>query len=56
MRYSSFSLFPGSNNTMTKNYNIKREYIVRPNLINRMGSNEVYTYRHSDNKLIHTFL
>lgn len=56
MRHSPFSLFPGKNNTVTKNYNIKREYIVRPELINRMGSNEVYAYRHSDNKLIHTFL
>lgn len=56
MRHSPFSLFPGSNNTVTKNYNIKREYIVRPELINRMGSNEVYAYRHSDNMLIHTFL
>lgn len=56
MRHSPFSLFPGSNNTVTKNYNIKREYIVRPELINRMGSNEVYAYRHSDNKLIHTYL
>ena len=56
MRNSPFSLFPSSNNTVTKNYNIKREYIVRPELINRMGTNEVYAYRHSDNKLIHTFV
>ena len=56
MRHSPFTLFPGSNNTVTKNYNIKREYIVRPEMINRMGTNEVYAYRHSDNKLIHTFL
>ncbi len=56
MRHSPFSLFPGSNNTITKDYRIKREYIVRPELINRMGSNEVYAYRHSNNELIHTFL
>jgi len=56
MRHSPFSLFPGSNSTVTKNYNIKREYIVRPELINRMSQNEVYAYKHSENQLIHTFL
>lgn len=56
MRHSPFSLFPGKNNTTTTNYNIKREYIVKPEQINRMVNNEVYFYRNADNKLIHTFV
>lgn len=56
MRHSPFNLFPGSNTSSSKSYNIKREYIVRPELINRMSSNEFYMYRHSDNKLVHSFL
>lgn len=56
MRHSPFTLFPGSNTSTSKSYSIKREYIVRPELINRMSSNEFYMYRHSDNKLIHSFL
>ena len=56
MRHSPFTLFPGSNTSTSKSYSIKREYIVRPELINRMTSNEFYMYRHSDNKLIHSFL
>jgi len=55
-RNSPFQLFPGSNKGTTVNYSIKREYIVRPELINRMSNNEVYTYDHVSNKLIHTFL
>ena len=56
MRHSPFALFPGKNNTTTTNYNIKREYIVKPEQINRMISNEVYFYRNADNKLFHTFV
>ena len=56
MRHSPFALFPGKNNTTTTNYNIKREYIVKPEQINRMVNNEVYFYRNADNKLFHTFV
>lgn len=55
-RHSPFQLFPGSNKSSSVNYSIKREYIVRPELINRMSRNEVYAYDHFSNKLIHTFL
>lgn len=56
MKQSPFSLFPGSNVSASKSYSIKREYIVRPELINRMNSNEVYVYNHLTNKLLHTFI
>lgn len=56
MRHSPFLLFPGSNNSTTKNYNKKREYIVKPEEINRMRYNELYYYDHINNKLVHTYL
>ncbi len=56
MQHSPFALFPGSNTSTTKNYNIKREYIVKPEIINRMRQDEVFFYDHSANKLTHTFL
>lgn len=55
MKATPFSLFSGSNTTQQKSYSIKREYIIKPEEINRMTENEVYLYRHTDNKLIHTF-
>lgn len=56
MRHSPFSLFPGSSTSTSKSYAAKREYIVRPEHINRMNQNEFYLYRHSDNKFIHSYL
>lgn len=55
-RHSPFSLFPGSNTSTSKSYSKKREYIVKPELINRMRTNEVYMYSHLANKLTHTFI
>ena len=56
MKHSPFTLFPGSNNSTTKTYNIKREYIVKPESINRMAPNEVYSYDHRKNELVHSFI
>jgi len=56
MKHSPFTLFPGSNNATTKTYNIKREYIVKPEMINRMAQNEVYSYDHRKNQLLHSFI
>jgi len=35
------------------NVAIRREYIVRPEEINRLGDNEVYFYNHTDRKMCH---
>lgn len=56
MRHSPFALFPGSNQSTSRSYSIKREYIVRPEQINRMDQNEVYSYSHRANQLVHTYL
>ena len=55
-RHSPFSLFPGSNTSTSKSYSMKREYIVKPEKINRMVNNEVYFYNHLSNKLVHTYV
>lgn len=56
MKPSPFSLFSGSNKNVAKNYSIKREYKVLPEVIQRMSPNEVYVHRYSGKQLIHTFL
>ena len=56
MQHSVFTLFPGSNSSTTQTYAKKREYIVKPEKINRMQPNEVYYYNNSLNQLIHTFI
>ena len=55
-RQTMFQLFPGSNRTSTTNYNIKREYIIKPEQINRMQPNEVYIYDSFGTELAHTRL
>lgn len=56
MQHSPFQLFAGSNIASTKTYNIKREYIVKPEVINRMRQNEIYFYSHSQNSMIYMFI
>lgn len=55
-RSSPFQLFSGSNSTSTTNYNLKREYIVKPEEITRMGRNEVYIVNRDSGELSHTSL
>ena len=54
MRPSPFTAFPGSNDSVSKTYNMKREYIVTPEAINRMNPKEAYVYSHAQNRLLHT--
>lgn len=56
MQHNVFTLFPGSNSSTTQTFAKKREYIVKPEAINRMQHNEVYYYNNSFNQLIHTFI
>lgn len=56
MQHSVFTLFPGSNSSTTQTYAKKREYIVKPEKINRMQPNEIFYYSNSSNQLVHTFL
>jgi hypothetical protein len=53
---SPFKLFPGSNTTSTTNYNIKREFIIKPEEINRMRPGEVYIFDSLTQELAHTLL
>lgn len=51
---SMFSIIPGNMNSSTINVNAKREYIVKPEEINRMAPNEVYIFDSSNRELAHT--
>lgn len=55
-RQSPFQFFAGTNTTSTTNYNNKREYIVKPEEISRMQSNEVYIIDGVTPQLAHTRL
>jgi hypothetical protein len=55
-RQSPFQLLAGSNATSTTNYNIKREFIVKPEEINRMQPNEAYIFDSATQELAHTRL
>ncbi len=52
-RHSSTSLFPGANASTSINYSTKREYIVKPEEINRMQSDEMYYYSIDNKNLQH---
>ena len=54
MRQNAFQLFPGYNSSQSVTYNVKREHIVKPEVINRLAPNEVYIYSNADNELAHT--
>jgi hypothetical protein len=55
-RQSPFQFFAGSNSTGTTNYNIKREFIIKPEEINRMQPNEAYIFDSTTRELAHTRL
>jgi hypothetical protein len=46
----------GYNISNTTNYNLKREYIIKPEAINRMLQNEVYIVDSVNREIAHTYL
>jgi hypothetical protein len=46
----------GKNTSDTTNYNLKREYIIKPEAINRMQPNEVYIVNSVNREIVHTSL
>lgn len=53
---SPIMLFPSVSSTQSMNVSMKREYIVKPEDIIRMGNREAYIYSRSANELAHTEL
>jgi len=52
-RHSPFTLFPGSNHSTGRNFAMKREYIIKPEVIQRMTDKEAYVYGRSHNRMVH---
>ena len=54
--YSPYSLFPGSSTSSGSSISMKQDYIVKPEEILRMDSDEAYIYKGTTSELIHTRL